>query len=107
MILELGALIAEISSIQKYGWNAGINHGHFETANSGNFQCIDQITCWKHRTAFSIVISWIQKLDLYFGRRKGYTIQFEITQLLHLTILHRHMGYNGFLNIGLPNTYRA
>ncbi len=61
----------------------------------------------KHRAALLAVVGRIEEFQHDLRRREGHPVQLEVAGFLHLTIADRHMGDDGFLNIGLPDTHHT
>ena len=101
IVLQLGALVANVFGIDENGRDTGIDHGRFQSADTRHFQFIHQITRGEHGP---FAIGRVHKLDLHFRRREGYAIQFKITGLLHFTVGDGHVGHDGFADVGLPYT---
>jgi hypothetical protein len=52
--------------------------------------------------AFSL-IGRVDELQRHFGGGKGHAIEFKVARLLHLALGHRHVGDDGFADVGLPD----
>ena len=101
VVLQLGALVADVFGIDENGRDTGIDHGGFQGADTRHFKLIHQITRGEHGP---LAIGRVHKLDLDFCRREGHAIQFKITGFLHFTVGDGHVGHDGFADVGLPDT---
>src|SRR5690606_30226867 len=86
------------------GGNACVDHGRLEGTNTGHFQIVHQIAGGEER---AFTVRRVEKLDGHFRRREGHAVQLKIAGFLYLTCRDRHVGDDGFLDVGLPDAYRG
>ena len=107
VLLQLGALVADVGGVEENGGNAGINQRGGEGADAGHFELVHQIAGGKHGAAFFTIVGGVEKFDLHFGGGKGHAVELEIAGFLHLAAGDLHMGDDGFADIGLPDAHGA
>ena len=100
--LQFRATVAEVVGTDKNGRNARIDHACIKLTDSRDLQCVDYVA--GREEGFIFGIDWLHKVQAYFCRSKGHTVQFEIASFLNPAVADWHMGDNSFVNVGLPYT---
>ena len=107
VLTQLGAAVANILGVDEHSRDAGRDHRGLEHPDTGHVKIVDQVAGGEHRTTLLAIVGRIEELQHDLGGRKGHPIQLEVTGFLHLAIADRHMGDDGFMDIGLPDTHHA
>src|SRR5690606_73033 len=70
-------------------------------------QVVDQVAGGEHGAALFAVIGRVEEFQHDLRRREGHPVQLEVAGFLHLAVGNRHVGDDGFLDVGLPDTHHA